>query len=171
MVLRVRPCSQTTPLPCVPEGASFFAAAATGGERSSSETIERYAFPKVRRASVSVARGGKCLIFNGFANVLVSRGENDAFWACARWSRCAVLRFSFIFVHRPFARSVFEIVGGAMFFACWKISQADRHQVSCHHHFLRSLDFHRFLKGGGGSCRRQGKSAAPKWARVGFVFG
>ena len=65
------------------------------------------------------------------------------------------------FKKRPFARSVFEIVGGAMFFACWKIRQADRHRVSCHHRFLRSLDFHRFLKGGGGSCRRQGKSAAP----------
>ena len=118
VVLRVRPCSQTTTLPRFAEGGSFFAAAATGGERSPSETMERYAFPRVRRASVSVARGGKCLIFNGFASVLVSRGEKDAFWACARWSRCAVLRFLFIFVHRPFARSVFKIDGSKMFFGC-----------------------------------------------------
>ena len=36
----------------------------------------------------------------------------------------------------------------------------DIHHFSLLHHFLRSLDFHRF-SGGGGSCRRQGKSAAP----------
>ena len=36
----------------------------------------------------------------------------------------------------------------------------DFHHFSLLHHFLRSLDFHRF-SGGGGSCRRQGKSAAP----------
>ena len=162
MVLCVRACSQTPRLSCVPEGGSFFAAAVTGGERSPSETIERYAFPRVRRACAYDVGRRKAMIWGGFSHALVSRGENEAFWACARWSRCAVLRFSFIFVHRPFARSVFEIVGGAMFFACWKISQADRHQVSCHHRFLRSLDFQRFLKGGGGSCRRQGKSAAPK---------
>ena len=27
------------------------------------------------------------------------------------------------------------------------------------------------IMGGGGSCRRQGKSAAPKWAGVCYVFG
>ena len=162
MDLRGRPCSIAPTLPCVPEGGSFFAAAIRVGEGAPSETIERYAFLRVRRACASVLRSRTSLIFNGFSYALVSMRENEAFGACARWSRCAVLRFPFIFVHRPFARSVFEIVGGAMFFACWKISQADRHQVSCHHRFLRSLDFQRFLKGGGGSCRRQGKSAAPK---------
>ena len=165
MDLRGRPCSKRHRLPCVPEGPLFFAAAFSAGERAPSETIERYAFLRVRRAYALVVGSRKSLLFNGFSCALVSRGENEAFGACARWSRCAVLRFLFIFVHRPFARSVFEIVGGAMFFACWKICQADRHRVSCHHRFLRSFDFQRFLKGGGGSCRRQGKSAAPSGRR------
>ena len=59
--------------------------------------------------------------------------------------------------------------GGIMFFARWKIYLSNPLIVIkflSFHYFLRSLDFHRFLKGGGGSCRRQGKSAAPGWARV-----
>ena len=67
-VLRVRPCSITTRLPCVAEGGSFFTAAATGGDRSPSETMQRYAFPRVRRASASGARGGKVLFFKDFSN-------------------------------------------------------------------------------------------------------
>ena len=161
VVLRVRPCSQTTTLPRFAEGGSFFAAAATGGERSPSETMERYAFPRVRRACADDVRSRKAMIWGGFSHALVSRGENDAFWASTRWSRCAVLRFLFIFVHRPFARFVFEIVGGAMFFACWKISQADRHQVSCHHRFLRSLDFQRLLKRGRRKLPQAGEVRRP----------
>ena len=41
-------------LPCVPEGASFFAAAATAGARAPLKTIERYAFFKVRRVGAPV---------------------------------------------------------------------------------------------------------------------
>ena len=64
VVLRVRPCSITTRLPCVAEGGSFFfTAAGTGSDRSPSETMQRYAFPRVRRASASGASGGKgCIL-------------------------------------------------------------------------------------------------------------
>ena len=41
-------------LPCVPEGACFFAAAATAGARAPLKTIERYAFFKVRRVGAPV---------------------------------------------------------------------------------------------------------------------
>ena len=116
VVLRVRPCSQTTTLPRFAEGGSFFAAAATGGERSPSETIERYAFPRVRRACAYDVGRRKAMIWGGFSHALVSRGENEAFGACARWSRCAVLRFVFICVSRCFARFVFKINGSIMFF-------------------------------------------------------
>ena len=83
MVLCVLPCSQTTRLSCVAEGGSFFATADTAGERSLSETMQRYAFPRVRRACALVVGSRKSLIFNGFANLLVSMGENEAFW-CLR---------------------------------------------------------------------------------------
>ena len=68
VVLCVRPCSITTRLPCVAEGGSFFTAAGTGCDRSPSETMQRYAFPRVRRASASVASGGKGLFFIVFSN-------------------------------------------------------------------------------------------------------
>ena len=86
MDLRGRPCSKTPTLPCVPEGGSFFAAAARVGERAPSETIERYAFLRVRRACASVLGSRKSLIFNGFVNPLVRRGESkltNPFGACA----------------------------------------------------------------------------------------
>ena len=67
-VLRVRPCSITIRLPCVAEGGSFFTAAGTGGDRSPSETMQRYAFPRVRRASAEAASGGKGLFFIVFSN-------------------------------------------------------------------------------------------------------
>ena len=121
MDLRGRPCSKAPTLPCVPEGGSFFAAAIRAGERAPSETIERYAFLRVRRACVSVVRSRKALIFDGFVNLLVSMGENEAFGAFARWSRCAVLRYSFFLVPHYFARSVFKIDGSILFFACWKV--------------------------------------------------
>ena len=79
VVLRVRPCSRTTTLPRFAEGGSFFAAAATGGERSPSETMERYAFPRVRRACADDVRSKKAMIWGGFSHALVSRGENEAF--------------------------------------------------------------------------------------------
>ena len=82
----VRRCSQTTRLPCVAEGGSFFTAADPAGERAPFETIGRYAFFHVRRACAPVVESRKSLIFNGFVHLLVSRGENDAFWAFARWS-------------------------------------------------------------------------------------
>ena len=97
VVLCVRPCSQTTRLPCVAEGGSFFAAAVTAGERSLSETMQRYAFPRVRRACALVLRSRKSLLFNGFSYALVSMGENEAFGVFARWSRCAFLRCMFLF--------------------------------------------------------------------------
>ena len=75
----VRRCSQTTRLPCVAEGGSFFATADPAGERSLSETMQRYAFPRVRRACALVVGSRKSLIFNRFLNLLVSMGENDAF--------------------------------------------------------------------------------------------
>ena len=84
--MRVRPCSITTRLPCVAEGGSFFTAAGTGGDRSPSETMQRYAFPRVRRASASVARGGKRLVFYCFFQRLVYMVENESFLAFARWS-------------------------------------------------------------------------------------
>ena len=80
VVLCVRPCSITTRLPCVAEGGSFFTAAATGEERGPFKTIGRYAFLPVRRACAPVVESRKSLIFNGFVHLLVSRGENDAFW-------------------------------------------------------------------------------------------
>ena len=51
------------------------------GEGSPSETIERYAFLRVRRACASVLRSRKSLIFHGFSYALVSMGENEAFWS------------------------------------------------------------------------------------------
>ena len=84
MVSCVRRCSQTTRLPCVAEGGSFFAAADPAGERGPFETIGRYAFLSVRRACALVVESRKSLIFNGFVHLLVSRGENNAFWAFAR---------------------------------------------------------------------------------------
>ena len=75
----VRRCSQTTRLPCVAEGGSFFAAAAPAGERGPSETIGRYAFIHVRRACAPVVGSRKSLIFNGFSCARVSRRENEAF--------------------------------------------------------------------------------------------
>ena len=68
VVLCVRQCSITTRLPCVAEGGSFFTAAATGEERGPFKTIGRYAFPRVRRASASAARGRKGLFFMVFSN-------------------------------------------------------------------------------------------------------
>ena len=79
VVLRVRPCSQTTTLPRFAEGGSFFAAAATGGERSPSETIERYAFPRVRRACAYDVGRRKAMIWNCFLHALVSMRETEAF--------------------------------------------------------------------------------------------
>ena len=84
MDLPGRPCSKAPTIPCVPEGGSFFAAAARAGERAPSETIERYAFLRVRRAYASVLGRRKALIFGGFVNLLASMGENDAFWGLAR---------------------------------------------------------------------------------------
>ena len=84
MKLRGRPCSKTPTLPCFAEGGSFFAAAIRVGERSPSETIERYAFLRVRRACASVLRSRKALIFNGFSHALVSMGENEAFGGSSR---------------------------------------------------------------------------------------
>ena len=75
----VRRCSQTTRLPCVAEGGSFFAAADPAGERAPFETIGRYAFFQVRRACAPVVESRKSLIFNGFVHLLVSRVENEAF--------------------------------------------------------------------------------------------
>ena len=75
----VRRCSQTTRLPCVAEGGSFFAAADPAGERAPFETIGRYAFLPVRRACAPMLRSRKSLLCNGFVHLLVSRGENEAF--------------------------------------------------------------------------------------------
>ena len=61
--LHGRPCSRTHRLSCVPEGAPFFAAAATAGARAPLKTIERYAFLKVRRAGAPVPGARKPLIF------------------------------------------------------------------------------------------------------------
>ena len=80
VVLCVRPCSITTRLPCVAEGGPFFAAADPAGERSPSETIGRYTFFQVRRACAPMLRSRKSLICNRFVHLLVSRGENEAFW-------------------------------------------------------------------------------------------
>ena len=86
MDLRGRPCSKRTTLSCVPEGGSFFAAAAPAGERAPLKTIERYAFLKVRRVGAPVAGGRKALIFHGFAIPLENMKGNDAFGVFARWS-------------------------------------------------------------------------------------
>ena len=132
LTLCLRPCSQTTTLPRFAEGGSFFAAAATGGERSPSETIERYAFPRVRRACAYDVGRRKALIWGGFSHALVSRGENEAFGACARWSRCAVLRFVFICVFRCFARFVFKIDGSIMFS---RVKEKKLKSAECHEAF------------------------------------
>ena len=84
--LHGRTCSRTHRLSCVPEGASFFLAAATAGARASLKTIERYAFLKVRRVGAPVAGGRKALIFHGFAIPLENMKANEAFGAFARWS-------------------------------------------------------------------------------------
>ena len=84
VVLRVRPCSQTTTLPRFAEGGSFFAAAATGGERSPSETMDRYAFPRVRRACAYDVGNRKAMIWGGFLHALVSMGENETFVGSSR---------------------------------------------------------------------------------------
>ena len=47
-----------------PGGGLFFAAAFSAGERAPSETIERYAFLRVRRARTRVLRARKALIFH-----------------------------------------------------------------------------------------------------------
>ena len=62
--LRGRPCSKRPRLSCVQEGGSFFAAAATAGERAPLKTIERYAFLKVRRVGAPVPGARKSLIFD-----------------------------------------------------------------------------------------------------------
>ena len=62
--VRGRTCSRTHRLPCVPEGAPFFAAAATAGAPAPLKTIERYAFLKVRRAGAPVPGARKSLIFH-----------------------------------------------------------------------------------------------------------
>ena len=149
----VRTCSKTHRLSCVPEGGPFFAAAAPAGARAPLKTIERYAFLKVRSASAPVPVPRKSLIFHRFALPLENREENDAFCAFARWSlllfhwKCRCLSFfslSFpsLFSLR-FSRSLLPFVFSPFGF--------------------RSLGFHIF-PGGGGSCRRQGKSAAPRGA-------
>ena len=78
VVLCVRPCSITTRLPCVAEGGSFFTAAATGGDRSPSETMQRYAFPRVRRACAYDVGRRKAMLWGCFLHALVSIRENEA---------------------------------------------------------------------------------------------
>ena len=85
MKLRGRPCSKTPTLSCFAEGGYFFAAAVTAGERSPSETIERYAFLQVRRAYALVVGSRKSLRFGCFSYGVVSMGENVAFWTFARF--------------------------------------------------------------------------------------
>ena len=123
MDLHGRPCSKAPTLPCVPEGGSFFAAAARAGERAPSETIERYAFPRVRRACASVLGSRKSLILNGFSYALVSMGGNDVFWGLRALVsvRCPTISI-FLFVPRYFARSVPKFDGSIIFFACWKVN-------------------------------------------------
>jgi len=75
MDLRGRPCSKRHRLPCVPEGGSFFAAAPPAGEWAPSETIERYAFLRMRRACAPVRGARKSWIFGGFPIPLVGVGE------------------------------------------------------------------------------------------------
>ena len=62
-------------------------------------------------------------------------------------------------------------MGGGGLGAVWRpLPSIDIHHFCVFDSFSRSLVFHR-LKGGGGSCRRQGKSAAPSGRRgelVGF---
>ena len=61
--------------------------------------------------------GWKRRVFDVNFQRLVNMVENDAFWPSARWSRCVDLRHVFFcFKKMPFARSVFDLVGGAMFF-------------------------------------------------------
>ena len=62
--LHGRTCSRTHRLSCVPEGAPFFAAAATAGARAPLKTSERYALLKVRRAGAPVPGARKPLIFS-----------------------------------------------------------------------------------------------------------
>ena len=66
MDLRGRPCSKRHRLPCVPEGPLFSVAALPAGEWAPSETIERYAFLRMRRAGASVRGARKSLILGGF---------------------------------------------------------------------------------------------------------
>ena len=65
--------------PVRPGGGLFFAAAITGGVRSPSETVERFAFPRVRRACAHDVGSRKAMIWAGFSHALVSMGENGAF--------------------------------------------------------------------------------------------
>ena len=112
--------------------AFFFAAAARAGERAPSETIERYAFLRVRRACASVLGSRKSLTF-------------------ARWL------FHYLLV---------TFVVNQKLQAYKKIID----QVCCS--LSGCLGLGRIAySGGGGSCRRQGKSGAPRWARVWFVVG
>ena len=96
VVLCVRPCSQTTRLPCVAEGGSFFTAAGTGSDRSPSETMQRYAFPRVRRASASGARCGKGLFYNVFSNASSVWWKMSHFWP-SRASLCLSCRRNVVF--------------------------------------------------------------------------
>ena len=61
------------------EGDLCFIAAGTGGERSPSETIERCAFPRLRRACAYDVGRRKTMIWGCFLHALVSMKENDAF--------------------------------------------------------------------------------------------
>ena len=54
------------------------------GERAPSETIERYAFPRVRRACAYDVGSRKAMIWGGFLHALVSMGENEAFVGSSR---------------------------------------------------------------------------------------
>ena len=94
----VRPCSITTRLPCVAEGGSFFTAAATGGDRSPSETMQRYAFPRVRRACAYDVGRRNFLIWGGFIHALASMKENKAFRGLARAGLGALSYDLYLFV-------------------------------------------------------------------------
>ena len=80
-------------------GCFFFAVAATAGERAPSETTKRYSFLRVRRVGALVLGARKSLILDGFPIPLENNGENEAFWAFARWSlplfhwKCECLSF------------------------------------------------------------------------------
>ena len=65
-------------------GGLFFTVAATGGDRSPSETMQRYAFPRVRRACAYDVGRRKFLIWGGFIHALASMKENKAFRGLAR---------------------------------------------------------------------------------------